>query len=172
MPGYVIHLAVAKEYAKKHKKEIENYNKFIDGVIYPDSVTDKSITHYGAKSSKVNLKEFLLQNNIEDSYNKGYFLHLVTDYLFYNKFLDYFSNDIYNDYDILNEFLEQKYDVNIPISIQNYVFYKKGETKILNLKDIIEFINKVSSYNLCDIKNMVLKDDIYWNTFKELKNLN
>ena len=39
MPGYVIHLAVAKEYAKKHKKEIENYNKFIDGVIYPDSVT-------------------------------------------------------------------------------------------------------------------------------------
>ena len=39
MPGYVIHLAVAEEYLKKHKNVKENYDEFIEGVIYPDSVT-------------------------------------------------------------------------------------------------------------------------------------
>ncbi len=166
MPGYVIHLAIAKEYTKKHKNQIDDYNKFIEGVIYPDSVSDKSITHYGEKSSKANLKEFLLENNIEDSYNKGYFLHLVTDYLFYNKFLDYCSKDIYNDYDILNKYLEEKYDVDIPKKVEKNVFYKEGKLKILNLEDTIEFINMVSNYDLHEIKNLVLKDDKYWNTFK------
>ena len=166
MPGYMIHLAIAKEYTKKHKNQIDDYNKFIEGVIYPDSVSDKSITHYGEKSSKANLKEFLLENDIEDSYNKGYFLHLVTDYLFYNKFLDYFSKDIYNDYDILNKYLKEKYDVDIPKKVEKNVFYKEGKLKILNLDDTIEFINMVSNYDLHEIKNLVLKDDKYWNTFK------
>ena len=150
----------------KHKNQIEDYNKFIEGVIYPDSVSDKSITHYGEKSSKANLKEFLLENNIEDSYNKGYFLHLVTDYLFYNKFLDYFTKDIYNDYDILNKYLKEKYDVDIPKKVEKNVFYKEGKLKILNLDDTIEFINMVSNYDLHEIKNLVLKDDKYWTTFK------
>lgn len=59
MAGYVIHLAVGEEYIRKHPNEINNYEEFIEGVIYPDSVTDKSLTHYGLKSSQVNLKRFL-----------------------------------------------------------------------------------------------------------------
>jgi len=59
MPGYVIHLAVAKEYLKKSKNRNENEEEFINGVIFPDSVKDKAITHYGEKSSKSNLYEFL-----------------------------------------------------------------------------------------------------------------
>ena len=62
MPGYVIHLAVAEEYLRKQKKVKENYNDFIEGVIYPDSVTDKSLTHYGQKSSLANLYNFLKEN--------------------------------------------------------------------------------------------------------------
>ena len=34
MPGYVIHLAVAEEYLKKHGNK-EKYNNFIEGVIFP-----------------------------------------------------------------------------------------------------------------------------------------
>ena len=64
-----------------------------------------------AKSSKVILKDFLKENKLEDSYKRGYFLHLVTDYLFYNKYLDIFTKDIYNDCDILNKFLIEKYNV-------------------------------------------------------------
>lgn len=100
MAGYVIHIAVAQEYLKKHDKINENQKEFIKGVIYPDSVSDKSLTHYGSKSSKVILKDFLRENQTNTSFNRGYFLHLVTDYLFYNKYLDIFTKDIYNDYDI------------------------------------------------------------------------
>ena len=87
MPGYVIHLAVAEEYLKKHPIPKENYTDFIQGVIFPDSVTDKSLTHYGNGSSESNLYKFLLQNQIIDSFKRGYFLHLLTDYLFYNKYI-------------------------------------------------------------------------------------
>ena len=126
MAGYVIHLAVAEAYIKKHPKDIDDYNQFVEGVIFPDSVSDKSITHYGEKSSKVNLKWFLKENKINNDYNKGYFLHLVTDYIFYNKFLVCFSKDIYNDYDILNKKLQEKFDVKIPENIKEKIFYKEG----------------------------------------------
>ena len=85
MPGYVIHLAVAEEYLRKHNEVQEDYNDFIEGVIYPDSVKDKSLTHYGKGSSEANLYKFLEENVLENSFKRGYFLHLLTDYLFYNQ---------------------------------------------------------------------------------------
>ena len=148
MAGYVIHLAVAEEYLRKHKDFKEDYDEFIKGVIYPDSVTDKSLTHYGKKSSKVILKNFLQDNEINNSYIRGYFLHLVTDYLFYNKYLEKFSKDIYNDYDILNKRLIEKYNVVLPENIQNNVFYKEGETKILTMELAIKIIDEISDLNL------------------------
>ena len=87
MAGYVIHLAVAEEYLRNHKDNKEDYNEFIEGVIYPDSVKDKSETHYGEISNDANLYEFLQDKNIDNSFNRGYFLHLLTDYLFYNHYL-------------------------------------------------------------------------------------
>lgn len=148
MAGYVIHLAIAEEYLKKHKDVKEDYEEFIKGVIYPDSVTDKSLTHYGIKSSKVILKDFLQDNEINNSYMRGYFLHLITDYLFYNKYLEKFSKDIYNDYDILNKRLIEKYNVVLPVNIQNNVFYKEGETKILTMELAIKIIDEISDLNL------------------------
>lgn len=82
MPGYVIHLAVAEEYLRKHKNKGEEYEEFIKGVIYPDSIVPKSKTHYGKESSLSNVFEFLKVNKINNSFNRGYFLHLLTDYLF------------------------------------------------------------------------------------------
>ena len=64
--------------------------EFIKGVVFPDGVKDKSLTHYGSGSSKVNLVEFLNEKKLNNSFNRGYFLHLYTDYLFYNKY-----NDVY-----------------------------------------------------------------------------
>ena len=148
MAGYVIHLAIAEEYLRKHKDIKEDYEEFIKGVIYPDSVTDKSLTHYGIKSSKVILKDFLQDNEINNSYMRGYFLHLITDYLFYNKYLEKFSKDIYNDYDILNKRLIEKYNVVLPENIQNNVFYKEGETKILTMELAIKIIDEISDLNL------------------------
>ena len=36
MPGFVIHIAIAKEYERKHKNEIKNTEEFIKGAIAPD----------------------------------------------------------------------------------------------------------------------------------------
>ena len=86
MPGYVIHLAVAEQYLRKNENNKEDYSEFIEGVIFPDSVKDKSLTHYGNGSSNSNLYKFLQENKLENSFKRGYFLHLLTDYLFYNKY--------------------------------------------------------------------------------------
>ena len=155
MAGYVIHLAIAEEYLKKHKDVKEDYEEFIKGVIYPDSVTDKSLTHYGIKSSKVILKDFLQDNEINNSYMRGYFLHLITDYLFYNKYLEKFSKDIYNDYDILNKRLIEKYNVVIPSTMQNSVFYKEGETKILSMELATKIIDEISDFDLNTIEKEI-----------------
>lgn len=172
MAGYVIHLAVGKVFFDNFPDEIKDYEKFIEGIIYPDSVTDKSLTHYGPKSSKVNLKNFFDERDIEDDFNKGYFLHLVTDYLFYNKFLKCFSKTyIYNDYDILNKKLEEQFQIKIPNKIKDKVFYKDGETKILKLEETINFIIKVASYSLKDIKEAVLQDDKNWLEIRQLKKI-
>ena len=163
MAGYVIHLAVGEEYIRNFPAEIKNYEDFIDGIIYPDSVSDKSISHYGPKSSQVNLKAFFMEKDIDNDFNKGYLLHLVTDYLFYNKFLKTFSKQyIYTDYDILNKTLEEKFKVKLPEKIKTNVFYKTGETKILNLEDTINFITNTAKYKLEDMGKQLLKIDKFF----------
>lgn len=168
MAGYVIHLAVAEEYRRKYPEDIDNYDKFIEGVIFPDEAVDKALTHYGPKSSKVNLKAFFEDRDIKDSFNKGYFLHLVTDYLFYNKFLEYFSKDIYNDYDILNKALIERFKVIVLEKVKDKVFFAEGSTKLLNLDKTIKFIESTATYKLCDIKAAVLNNDEYWLTIRQL----
>lgn len=169
MAGYVIHLAVGEEYLRNFPNEIINYKEFIDGIIYPDSVTDKSLTHYGPKSSQVHLDQFFKDKDLDTDFNKGYFIHLVTDYLFYNKFLTIFSKKyMHNDYDILNKSLEDRFKVKIPDKIKNSVFYNSGETKILNLDDTINFIKETARYDINFIKTEVLKGNKDWLTIRPL----
>lgn len=168
MPGYVIHLAVAKQYIKKHKNQIKDEGEFYKGVVYPDSVSDKSLTHYGEKSSKVILKKFFEEKDLKTDFNKGYFVHLITDYLFYNKFLDFFSKDIYNDYDVTNKHLINKYQVNITEDIKEKIFFKDGKTTVFDLENVINFIEKTSEYDINKIEQEVKNDNKFWN---ELKNL-
>lgn len=168
MAGYIIHISVGEEYIRLHPNEIKNHEEFISGIIYPDSVADKSLTHCGPKSSKVNLSNFFKDKDIDTDFNKGYFLHLVADYLFYNKFLKVFSKNIYNDYDILNRELEKIFNVNVPNEIKDKVLYKSGQTQILNLDETIDFIKKVASYKLEDIKKEVLNGNENWLKIREL----
>ncbi len=172
MAGYVIHLAVAEEFLRIYPNAIVNYEDFIEGIIYPDSVADKSLTHYGPKSSMVNLKDFFYERDIKSDFDKGYFLHLVTDYLFYNKFLSVFSKKlIYDDYDILNKYIKDKFKVKIPEKIKDKVFYKSGETNILNLEETIKFIKETAKYDLNLIKVSVQNNDKNWLEIRTLKKI-
>ena len=90
MASYSMHLAIAKMYLKDHKEE--NVDEFIKGTLEPDMVpsNEKGRTHYGLHAAWSNPAKYLQENgrSIENSRKRGYFLHLVTDYLFYHKLID------------------------------------------------------------------------------------
>lgn len=169
MPGYVIHLAIAEMYLKKHNDKKEDYNEFIEGVIYPDSTKIKSETHYGDKSSESNLYEFLKEHELKNSFEKGYFLHLLTDYLFYNRYIDTISEKIYNDYDVLNDLLIEKYKVVLPEKVKNQVFSKNGELYILSMEILDRLIEDISNMDLDKVSEEVKKDPVEWTRMRKLK---
>lgn len=129
MPSFNIHLAIARKYCEKH--EIKNKEEFYRGSIDPDLVTDKSVSHYTGKRDKNYLEEFLyekvrldkfLENQVVDSeYKLALFLHLATDYIFFNGLFereyirnisyDDFIQDLYHSYYVTNVYLEEKYRI-------------------------------------------------------------
>lgn len=94
MASYTMHFAISKMYLENHPNERQksNFNEmdFYEGTIDPDLTTDKGTSHYGTHAAWANAREYLKanENNIETSYKRGYFLHLLTDYLFYHKLID------------------------------------------------------------------------------------
>lgn len=168
MPGFVIHTAIGQEYLKKHKK-VENYDEFIMGNIQPDLIKDKSKSHYGKSPAYTNLKEFLNNNNIDNSLNRGKFLHLIADYLFYNYYLDRISSEIiHNDYDLTNKFLIEKYNVKLLNDIEQCVYFKEGTPDILTKELAIKVIDEVSNLDMDEVAKEVLKGNKKWETYKKL----
>lgn len=168
MPGFVIHVAVAQEYLRKNRTN-EDKDQFIKGTIAPDFVKPKSQSHYGKSPAYTNLNRFLENNNLDTSFQKGFFLHLITDYLFYNYYLDEFSKEfIYDDYDILNKRLIEKYNVKVPEEALFSVFYKEGETKILDFELACKIIDEISTYKIENIVKELENNNKKWNTYKNL----
>lgn len=128
MPGIHIHLAIAKEYLKHHP-EIKNKEAFYEGSIAPDFAEDKKESHYTKETSnedlinylnnKVHIFPFLQTTNVKTDYNKGLFLHLITDKLFFTKFLDqnYLKSVTYSEY--IND-LYYSYECTNPVIINHY----------------------------------------------------
>lgn len=157
MAGYAIHIAIAKEYLKKHKGY--NEEEFIKGTIYPDTVKDKTYTHFSNKSADSNLKEFLEKYSIKDSYYAGWFLHLIVDREFYNNYLNDWDNRkdvnrevLCQDYDILNKEIIEKYEILFPKEIEKYAIFKEGKLTYIKRETIFKFIDKMSKI---DIKNYI-----------------
>ncbi|MCI8308696.1 MAG: hypothetical protein HFJ45_00430 [Clostridia bacterium] len=188
MASFNIHLAVAIEYMKKN--HIENKDELFYGAIVPDLEEDKSKSHYtGYHNSdnltrylaeKVDLNLYLKQEEINTDYEKGKFLHLITDYLFFNNFFEEnyiknitykkFVNDLYYSYVISNSYLEEKYNIkDLPKDllekmnkdIKNTLNSKSNSNKIqkniLPLEKLNEFIEKVSNIDLELYKSKILK---------------
>lgn len=177
MPGFHIHVAIGDKY--KIKNKILKVLDFDKGTVYPDLVKDKAISHYTGKQdgdnlldyleNKVNLAEFLKNNDINSDYNKGVFLHLVTDYLFFNYFLDKnylkrvdydsFCKDLYYSYDLTNDYIFEKYKISFSVykkEMEESIAKSRAEKnmddkKYLNLlpKEKLDyFIEVMSNINL------------------------
>lgn len=146
MPGYVIHLAVGKVYLCHNK--ISDVASFEKGIVAPDMEKDKAKSHFGPYSSQPNLNSFINSQGLSTDYDEGYFLHLLTDYLFYNKFLKTWSQDIYDDYDRLNARIIEKYGIRIADELQSVVRFKEGNLGFLNEDSLYRFIDTVGKIDV------------------------
>ena len=151
MPGYAIHLAIGEKFAEKNN--IQDKKAFIEGLIKPDLI-EKGESHYLDENKNPNLDEFLRNSSLNSDYNKGYFLHLLTDYLFYTKFLKEFFEEIYNDYNKLNRFLITKYNISVPSEIQSMIEFEEGATKILDKDSICRFIDAISQIDFTKLESL------------------
>lgn len=174
MPGYTIHIAIAKQYLKKHGLEIKNEAEFINGSIAPDMnekldgpAEDKNITHYG-KWGKYEvttyIDEFLKDTeiDIQQDFWKGYFLHLITDHYFYNQYFKeehqrmIKNNDrFYYDYDCLNEELIEEYNLTILDNIKQYINLYNDEPKYLKKLKVVDFIDNISNIDIQEKINII-----------------
>lgn len=186
MASFVIHLAIGKRYYEKSNL-IQDKNEFYNGIVDPDLVKDKALSHYTGQRDnndlisfllkKVQLYEYLKKENIDSDYQKGVFLHLVTDYLFFNNFLDKdylkstpysdFIKDLYYSYDITKEYLERKYHIEYPDCLEeindNIERTRREKTTLNEIRKIIlsyneldKFIEYISDINLEQYKTKIL----------------
>lgn len=158
MASAIIHIAVAKkvnEYLNRNKKELYL------GAIAPDAAKiigiDRKITHFINKNdddSSPNIEYFksLYIDKITGDYDIGYYIHLLTDELWFKEFLPNFvidddtivdnngnkvslagitiSDIIYNDYTNLNMEVIDYYGLDLKI------FYEKFEYPTPVIKEV------------------------------------
>ena len=178
MASYIIHLAAANEYLKRHV--IENKDDFILGVLSVDLKEDRIKSHYTKTTDKsdllkflegkVSLDDYLKENSVNTDYDRGVLFHLITDYEFYNNFFDVdklsvidyptFKKYIYHDYQSLNDIIKKKYNVILPDVIKKYDIPSSGEKcYLIDENKLDEFIVGLGNINLDDYINN--KDNDY-----------
>ena len=165
MPGYTIHIIIAKEYIKKHPNEIKDIDEFIKGNISPDLTTDKNISHYGIwndNTTEINFNKMKCDKKVDfkEDFWKGYFYHLFIDNKFYNDYFDIEwhnsinnNDNLFNDYFILNKKLIEDFGIDINIYPNNIKekmipLYGDAKTKYLDYKKTKKFINIMSQINI------------------------
>lgn len=179
-----IHLAIAKKYLEIHTTM--NYRDVIAGTLYPDATSNNDKSHYtninrgndnvSHVRGKVNLYEFLKDHKSLNDFELGWFLHLVTDYLFFeecfteeyllNNSYEDFCKDLYFAYDHLNLYLSEKYNItenDYKDYPSEYYYGKVYEDCILPKEMIDEFINRVS---IIDLEKYIKKIERYQNNIK------
>ena len=160
MPSFTIHIAVANKYMSNFKNDITNEEAFMKGIIAPDLFEDRYESHYHNYGEICVSLKYLLENcnfDINSDYGKGYFLHVLTDYIFYNydfkKEVYYVRSHnlktFYHDYDCTNKFLIQKYNIkNIPKEAEKFSGHLDEEPIYLKFDKLENFIEFVASNSI------------------------
>ena len=187
MASFSIHLAVAKRYLEKW--QIEDEMAFYRGVVAPDLTDNKYKSHYSGTytddlrnnlANKVRLNEYLKCNEVNNEYEIGVFLHLVTDYMFYNGFFDKgttdrftfkdFFKNLYYSYDIVAEDLIENYEIDViheMPELEEVIVNKRkqelesieGLENLLPMERLEQFIEEVSSVDLSKYLLDILEAD-------------
>lgn len=177
MACITMHLAIAKKYLENNPNE--NKEAFIKGAYLPDIDEDKIKSHYGTRipikrvkdmlDSKVDIIECAKNTDLDNDLNKAVFLHLVTDYLFYNfvyspsletKSPDQIKNMMYQDFDFVTNYILKTYKIDIPEEVSHIVKSRDGDivSEFFTAEQIDKFIDLISNLNLKDCKKQILND--------------
>lgn len=150
MPGYVIHLACANVHLRVHQ-DVHDAEAFRRGVIAPDMVKPKKDSHYSdGDTAHPDLDRYVDTHDLGDDYQRGYFFHLLTDCLFYNRFLEGFvwCPAVYDDYDRLNGRLVRAYQVAVPDEVVDVVGYRDDDLEVFRFDRVCGFIDEVGAVDL------------------------
>lgn len=176
MASVIIHLAVAKKVNEVLKR---NQHDLFLGAMAPDAAklvgSSRKISHFitTPDSDTPEIDVFLskYENDLDDTFVLGYFIHLVTDVLWFKEFLVNFVNDntittktgekieldekevldiIYNDFTSMNQEVEKYYDLDLDDFYNAYEFPKSKirefpETYFYEVLDKIKLINERKS---------------------------
>lgn len=157
MASAVIHICVAKKIAEKLNKNTKDYYL---GSIAPDISKEigetKTKSHFlesAVKSNVPSIKEFLdlYRNDLKNDFTLGYFIHLYTDKLWFDHFIDNYVENctvklmdgtylkldekeivslIYSDYTNINIELIDEYELDLSL------FYEEFNTPKTEIKEI------------------------------------
>ena len=183
MASLILHEIIGELYCDKN--DISDRDNLLYGNIAPDTLpTDKEQNHYvshtnystyfDAISGRVNLSAFCKEKAIITPYLAGYFLHLVTDYIFYERLIINNPNfarfikepylqsasKMYKEYDRVAHFVCNKYP-NIDISkLPDFATTILEEPLTLFTKSQLSaFIETCSNLDLKKIYSDILKDN-------------
>ena len=141
------------------------------GTIAPDCVPRRNITHHSAPHfnesdaltfliGKINLRDCLPDFNINTSYGRGYFLHLLMDNEYYCNILgkdeekfsqisyEQLENLLNNDYDVTSFSLKNKYNVVYPSVVAQFDMNVSGTPVLLDMDDYCDLIDRIAAVDL------------------------
>ncbi|MBQ6992213.1 MAG: hypothetical protein IJN50_04830 [Clostridia bacterium] len=101
------------------------------------------------------MQSFLESNTLDKEYIQGFYLHLITDYLFYKEYLDGYKGNLYNDYNKLNKFLIEKYSVELPTEVQDEVEFEDGTSEIIDQDSICKFIEALAGVDFLEESKLI-----------------
>lgn len=177
MASLAMHWIISDLYLAKHRED--NYDEFLSGAMAPDITGDKMATHcsYFNKNDmyvdrlhkKVDIIKFCNTHSINTSFERGYFLHILTDYIFYNSYMANIESlqnlvdareDVYNDYRILNGYLVKKYGIDMSVLPECGRDRRLGKYKYITNESIDNIIQYCSSIDIINAYDRLKMGDV------------
>lgn len=175
MASALIHMAVAKRVNEELK--LNNEMHFLFGSVAPDIArmigSPRELTHFilpGEKTDTPNINIFLskYKEYLVNPYELGYYVHLLTDVLWFDEFLPNFVKDnyivdkhgnrlrfpedeitdiLYNDYSNLNHQVLSYYNFDLSLFYEKFEFPENHikEVSSKHFQDVIDLLGTISS---------------------------
>ena len=183
MASLMIHMVVAQEFCKKNN--IENIELFLKGNLSPDLTENKQLAH-GVTDYKplknyddvirgrVNLQVCCKLLDLNDDFQKGVFLHLITDYYFYNHYMvnletyksitnkthEKVNPIVYDEYGKVARVLISKFDdIRLDLLPDFARVVSEKDMVLFSKEGILNVIEVCSSFDLLEIFNKVKQEE-------------